>query len=106
MSVQATTMPQTHLHLRGMLKRLWLAQTDVANIVFLDSPAFVGFSYSNTSSDAVVGTSSCSSQGVTSLQPARHCKQHWPQAACLIPSKKGCCCLLAAAVALTTCSQL
>ena len=35
-------------------------QTDVANIVFLDSPAFVGFSYSNTSSDAVVGTSSCS----------------------------------------------
>ena len=27
----------------------------VSNVVFVESPAFVGFSYSNTSADAVVG---------------------------------------------------
>lgn len=28
---------------------------DIANVIFLESPAFVGFSYSNVSSDRTVG---------------------------------------------------
>jgi hypothetical protein len=32
---------------------------DMANVIWLESPAFVGFSYSNTSADAIVGESVC-----------------------------------------------
>ena len=39
----------------GVLRRNEYAWTGAANIIFLDSPAFVGFSYSNTSSDIIVG---------------------------------------------------
>ena len=39
----------------GGLRRNKHAWTAAANIIFLDSPAFVGFSYSNTSSDRTVG---------------------------------------------------
>jgi serine carboxypeptidase-like clade 2 len=39
----------------GKLQRNRHAWTDYANIIFLESPAFVGWSYSNTSDDAVVG---------------------------------------------------
>ena len=59
-------------------------QTDVANIVFLDSPAFVGFSYSNTSSDAVVGTSSCS--GLCSSSACRGRRAPQPiSPSCMLP---------------------
>ena len=33
--------------------------TQAANVIFLESPAFVGFSYSNTSSDGNVGEWCC-----------------------------------------------
>ena len=39
----------------GTLERNKYAWNEVANIIFLESPAFVGWSYSNTSSDIVVG---------------------------------------------------
>ncbi|KAK9808334.1 hypothetical protein WJX73_003210 [Symbiochloris irregularis] len=39
----------------GKLRRNQWAWTRTANYIFLDSPAFVGFSYSNTSSDRIVG---------------------------------------------------
>ena len=39
----------------GRLQRNDFAWTQAANVIFLESPAFVGWSYSNTSSDADVG---------------------------------------------------
>ena len=39
----------------GRLQRNEFAWTQAANVIFLESPAFVGWSYSNTSSDADVG---------------------------------------------------
>lgn len=39
----------------GRLQRNDFTWTQAANIIFLESPAFVGWSYSNTSADAVVG---------------------------------------------------
>lgn len=39
----------------GTLTRNIYAWNQAASVIFLDSPAFVGFSYSNTSADAVVG---------------------------------------------------
>lgn len=39
----------------GLLRRNAWAWTRSANYIFLDSPAFVGFSYSNTTSDRFVG---------------------------------------------------
>ena len=39
----------------GGLQRNEFAWTQAANVIFLESPAFVGWSYSNTSADAVVG---------------------------------------------------
>ena len=39
----------------GKLQANPYSWTAAANIIFLESPAFVGFSYSNTSSDIVVG---------------------------------------------------
>ena len=39
----------------GRLQRNEFAWTQAANVIFLESPAFVGWSYSNTSADAVVG---------------------------------------------------
>lgn len=38
-----------------LLKANKYAWNKVANVLFLESPAFVGFSYSNTSADAIVG---------------------------------------------------
>ena len=42
----------------GKLQENKYTWTQAANIIFLESPAFVGWSYSNTSSDIIVGTSS------------------------------------------------
>ncbi len=42
----------------GRLQRNDFTWTQAANIIFLESPAFVGWSYSNTSADAVVGAPS------------------------------------------------
>ena len=39
----------------GRLQRNEFAWTQAANVIFLESPAFVGWSYSNTTADAVVG---------------------------------------------------
>lgn len=39
----------------GRLQRNDFAWTQAANVIFLESPAFVGWSYSNMSSDADVG---------------------------------------------------
>ena len=39
----------------GKLQKNQHAWNQIANIIFLESPAFVGWSYSNTSSDIVVG---------------------------------------------------
>ncbi|KAK9905794.1 hypothetical protein WJX75_006411 [Coccomyxa subellipsoidea] len=39
----------------GKLKKNTYSWTEAANIIFLESPAFVGWSYSNTTSDATVG---------------------------------------------------
>lgn len=39
----------------GRLQENLHAWNQVANIIFLDSPAFVGWSYSNTTTDIVVG---------------------------------------------------
>ena len=39
----------------GRLQENQHAWNQVANIIFLDSPAFVGWSYSNTTTDIVVG---------------------------------------------------
>lgn len=56
-------MPTAHAHAAGpfyptasdkLVKNQW-AWNKIANVVFLDSPAFVGWSYSNTSADATVG---------------------------------------------------
>ena len=41
----------------GKLQKNQYAWNQIANIVFLESPAFVGWSYSNTSTDIVVGMS-------------------------------------------------
>lgn len=40
---------------QGGLSRSSIAWTDIANVVYLEQPAFVGFSYSNTSSDSNTG---------------------------------------------------
>ena len=39
----------------GRLQKNQHAWNQIANIIFLESPAFVGWSYSNTSTDIVVG---------------------------------------------------
>ena len=39
----------------GKLQKNQHAWNQIANIIFLESPAFVGWSYSNTSTDIVVG---------------------------------------------------
>lgn len=39
----------------GKLQKNPHAWNQIANIIFLESPAFVGWSYSNTSTDIVVG---------------------------------------------------
>jgi len=39
----------------GNLQKNQHAWNQIANIVFLESPAFVGWSYSNTTTDIVVG---------------------------------------------------
>lgn len=39
----------------GKLQKNQHAWNHIANIIFLESPAFVGWSYSNTSTDIVVG---------------------------------------------------
>ena len=39
----------------GKLQENKYTWTQAANIIFLESPAFVGWSYSNTSSDIIVG---------------------------------------------------
>ena len=43
----------------GKLQKNQHAWNQIANIIFLESPAFVGWSYSNTSTDIVVGKQSC-----------------------------------------------
>ncbi len=42
----------------GELQKNQHAWNQIANIVFLESPAFVGWSYSNTTTDIVVGMES------------------------------------------------
>eukprot|EP00775_Hariotina_reticulata_P002928 gene2928-3214_t len=39
---------------KSLIQNPW-SWNNIANVIFLESPAFVGFSYSNTSSDAIVG---------------------------------------------------
>ena len=52
----------------GHLQENQHAWNQVANIIFLDSPAFVGWSYSNTSTDIVVGrTMALSASAVVSI---------------------------------------
>ena len=45
----------------GELQKNQHAWNQIANIVFLESPAFVGWSYSNTTTDIVVGMASLES---------------------------------------------
>lgn len=51
----ADSKPIALLWYAGKLKENKYTWTQTANIVFLESPAFVGWSYSNTSSDIIVG---------------------------------------------------
>lgn len=53
----------------GKLERNKYAWNEVANIIFLESPAFVGWSYSNTTSDIVVGMP-CWCCGISSSKAA------------------------------------
>ena len=47
----------------------------MSNVIFVESPAFVGFSYSNTSADAVVGASMSTQPFDHSLSTLRHHKR-------------------------------
>lgn len=52
----------------GKLQKNQHAWNQIANIIFLESPAFVGWSYSNTSTDIVVGEQSIYSLLLSVLQ--------------------------------------
>ena len=72
----------------GKLQKNPHAWNQIANIIFLESPAFVGWSYSNTSTDIVVGERSLRlvlqcvscwflhSIGVSDMLAAARCPAH------------------------------
>jgi len=60
----------------GKLQENKYTWTQAANIIFLESPAFVGWSYSNTSSDLIVGTGSHQCTDLAEIPPSKGFFQH------------------------------